>query len=440
MSVKPFYSQPLEPYKKDYNKYWELIETYHPNDKLEGVESLKDSLMKEITHQTTLLEFYSYLSLLNSRLNCGHTHVYLPKNEIEALSKKPILLPYLVKVREDSIFAFIKNKYRYVTAINGEKGAVVLKRIRRHIPSDNGNVYNKNYLINKSFHILYYLYVSQTTKYSIKLNYRVIDVFGISYSDFAKIDSQRMASLSQLYRSKILLKKDIGYLNIGSFDLNYLKSEGINPKKIVESFFKTVEKENISKIILDLRNNTGGQSDIPMFILKYLAKKPYSFYESVMYKRNDYTPYCNLKKSDFKSQNNGYIRRKNFDYLKKQPVLENTYKGLVYVLINNANVSMAVAFTKKLMNVNPNTILIGQNVGGNFNFNAGNYVQYDLDSTKIKAVIPIENIKVDSDEKNYIIMPNLYIEDKQILDGKGEVILTSLINLIKHYNLWDGKQ
>jgi hypothetical protein len=424
------FSQLSTTYKNDFNQYLNLIDTYHPSINTKSLKALKDSISLSIT-DTNLIKFYNVLSIYNSRINCVHTNVYLPKNEIALFKKKSIFLPYLFKINNDSIFILIDNHYSNVLSINQKRSIEILTEIRGKLSSDD-NIYYKNYILNKSFSTFYALYVNQSEYHSIELKDKTVTISSSTYQALLKLQKRNPYNLSNLYQSNLLKNENIAYLNISSFGINYLKDKKIKTKKLIPLFFKHIEKENIARIILDLRNNSGGNAMIPMILLKHLAKIPYTFYEKVAYKNNNYTPYLNLSESSFKNENNYYVRKKQFDYSKQKKVYRNHYKGTVYVLVNEANVSMSVAFLKKLINTNSNVILLGQPVGGNFNFNAGTYVQKELEQSKIKIKIPIEKIKIDSTQSNYIITPDFYLYDKQFIDDNGKIIFTKLIDLINN--------
>jgi hypothetical protein len=426
------YGQLSTTYKNDFNQYLNLIDTYHPSINLKDLTTFKDSVSLLIT-DTSLINFYNALSIYNSRLNCVHTNIYLPKNEIDILKNKSIFLPYLFKIHNDSIFILIDNNYHNVLSINQKKSIEILTEIRGKLSSDD-NIYYKNYILNKSFPTLYALYIDQSDTHSIELKEKNIKVSASTYQTFLELQKKKPYYLPHLYQSNLFKNKNIAFLNISVFGINYLKAKKIKAKKLITSFFKHIEKENISRIILDLRNNSGGNADIPMLLLKYLAENPYTFYEKVEYKKNNYNPYFKLSESSFKSENNYYVRKKQFDYTKQKKVYHSRYKGTVYVLTNEANVSMATAFLKKLINVNSNVFLLGQPVGGHFNFNAGIYLQKELEHSKIKIKIPIEKITIDSTQSNYIITPDFYLDDKQFTDINGEINFIRLIDVINDFS------
>lgn len=427
-----FSQENIKGYQDDFLEYWTLLNKYHPkyidSCQIANLSLIKDSIFKDISCQNNLVGFYKKLSLLASKINCIHTQVYLPTDIAKNLKIDSIFFPFIYIIKDSSLYILINNQYHEVIEINGQTSISVIDEIKNHISSDNNNYYYKDWAINNFFSIYYTEFIQTTNQYSILLDDSVINIRGYT---FTELINQKSSLNQKLLYSLSMVDSNFTYLRIGSFDLNYLKSKNINYKLIIKTFFKDIQKNDVNNIIIDIRDNGGGNATIPIFILKYLARVPYSFYERIEYKTNNYKPYFNLSSTSFKKENNYYVRKKIFNYQKQITPKNDSYKGNIYVLINGANVSMAVAFIKKLITVNSNVILIGKPVGGNFNFNAGSYVKKELENSKIKIKIPIEKITVDTIQSNYIIAPNLYIEDNQFIESNGEINYIQLINLIK---------
>ena len=70
-----------------------------------------------------------------------------------------------------------------------------------------------------------------------------------------------------------VLENEIGYLRLGSFDVDEHEDAY---ETFVEQAFDSLRNQNIHKLIIDVRGNTGGQSDAGALVLQYLTDRKLS--------------------------------------------------------------------------------------------------------------------------------------------------------------------
>lgn len=136
------------------------------------------------------------------------------------------------------------------------------------------------------------------------------------------------------------ISDDIGYFNIASFSTNYSRNSFENNINVILEHFS-----NKSGIIIDVRNNGGGNSENADKVAERFADKKIL---------HSYSLYRNGKEhSDFTDPRAVYI----------EPGGANQYEGLVVLLTNRNCFSTAEHFILE-MRVLPNVTVIGDSSGG----------------------------------------------------------------------------
>lgn len=154
---------------------------------------------------------------------------------------------------------------------------------------------------------------------------------------------------AQWYGWEIFEEEQVGYY----FLSQCIVSEGY--EKSVTDFFKNVIEQNINKVVLDLRDNGGGNSHVMYPFLQHLPVKFIREFE------------VQLKYSEEASNQNGYEQKSGKEAfagrLHKNVIKEPTFNGELYVLVNNRTFSAATDFAT-IIHDNSLGIVVGEPTGG----------------------------------------------------------------------------
>ena len=194
------------------------------------------------------------------------------------------------------------------------------------------------------------------------------------------------------------IKEDgVAYLKLGTFDDFGFSFEW---KEFLAEAFKQIRKEDVRKLILDIRWNEGGHDEIIGYLAGFLGKK-----DMQLVQREDHLafdkipealrPYMSTWSPKFydlsdevKSTNKGYFVWKDQEE-DKVPLLPKRFEGDVYLLTNGAN-SSASFFLAEAAKDNKLAILIGEETGGNRKgINGGMMFFVHLPNSKIHFDIPV---------------------------------------------------
>lgn len=391
---------------EDYNWLRSALEYIHPRlykyDDKRTVDARFDSFRSQLNKEISGLDFLALVSKVNASVRCGHLYT-IPQEQLatEVLRKK--VLPFHIKVLEDKLYILydcsdlaIPNGSQ-ILSINGKKDREIVDAILPGVAAD-GNIGTRKYrLMERHF---FYLFHGFDLYYHLHVDRS--DVFKIEYLEHGsnKIKTTTVKGLSIDERQKRLLKKfnideqkwfktpspkfeidkqnDFALLTVSRS--SYDKTIDPDFDSLLASAFSQIRERGVNNLILDLRNNEGGDEHQQMELMSYLYEQPFKLYQNIYLSHLDFRPFRQVIIERDTSQllfNNDdeYMRKindnlyiNNYEYsdnlILKQPK-QNVFKGKLYVLMNGICFSSAadlVADIKKTSDV----IFIGEETGGTY--------------------------------------------------------------------------
>lgn len=224
---------------------------------------LSEYLPKFASEQTTY-EYYSLMSEVCAKLKDGHTNVYYPID-----TRKEMYYPKIIlRSFEDGIYVInTSKKYSDVLPLGSKIIAV------NEAPVD---AYIQNRL---------YPYISASTQH-IKISIALQKLFEFPLEHKLNINYLTPQGKSQNYvfsaeqdtTSWIVEEEDSEPLEFEALKNNiaYLKINTFADEQVLTDFLKIKDTiSNFSKLIIDLRENTGGNSGYGYEILRYFSTKPF---------------------------------------------------------------------------------------------------------------------------------------------------------------------
>lgn len=234
-------------------------------------------------------------------------------------------------------------------------------------------------------------------------------------------------------------KDGVGILKIASFSPRNIKGF----KKKLDQIFQEVTEKPVNKLIIDLRNNTGGYIVLQEYLMSFLVPKNTVYAADYVYKRSLYDRFSQLSKLERKRfvraakrfYPNGAISREydfynkpfgTLDTVKNSPVLKNK-QGLAYwgpcdVLVNELSMSASANFTAWFMDRARGEVIGAPASGTNGGTFANPYTFY-LTNTGLPVSVSTMKINLLSvGQKEVPLVPNHRIiptieELKQEVDG-----------------------
>ena len=409
--------------QEDYSIFRKALETTYPSlyrftDSLIMTKYLDDNF-KSLNQPESATEFYKLIATTCAKANDEHLIPTPSKDYYRSLENTHHYLPFSLKIIDRRFYVLTTAQSNSaipvgseILSINGKPVEEILNTLLPTIPSDGYiQTFNTRHLEDYSmteednlFDLNYPIFIADTDSYCIEFidvadqsQKKTTTVAGLDYKSYKKFFYGRNKLEAPLVFK--YLKKNVAYLRISSF----LKWHRARFKQdfyaLYDSVFKELKVKHTENLILDLRNNEGGDGTGEK-LLTYLLTKPYKHFESAEVKFVGYAPvadYLENGKDLFFADslvdktNTGMYRLKKayMPLLDEQQPDINHYKGKLYVLINGASGSMATVVASFLKG-NGRGIFIGEESGGTMEGNTSHQsARLVLPNSKIRIAIPL---------------------------------------------------
>lgn len=350
-SYKSTFSQKM--LLEDYDRLYDSILVNHPKTftNLEELEEIKN-IQREKIKRMSKLEYLKIVSLLLSKVNCGHTSLNLDFVEDRTIIEKGNFLPIQVRIINRKIFLikdFSDNEITpgsEILSINNLTSEQIVDQLYSSLSSDGGIETSKERMLNMSmrFNYHYYLLVESSSNYAIEYSSP-----GDSSINEITVKSTNFDGLISNYNKtpyKYNYKDDISYQFNDNYALltipHFVYYDTAKLKKFrndIDLFFLKLKESNISDLILDLRGNGGGDPIAGNLLLTYLLEKPFQYFA-------DNTPFYD-------------------DLIKDSEIHNNSFRGKLYTLIDGGCFSTTGHVLSLLKDQNRG-LFIGQESGAGF--------------------------------------------------------------------------
>lgn len=405
-----------------------------------------DSSLSAIKGTMDELTYFRTLKPLIAKVCCVHTGITLPDNYINFLNEQPNMLPLDVYFTGEK--AYIIKNYSTNSAvpvgsallsINGHPIAAIKARLFSMISSDGFNQTWKYQAINNRFAQVYRINYELSGSFKI----RVATSRGEKEFDLPGVRNDQLPvpaamDLGKQPRLSFRKKDSVAILTIRSFGETDIKAGGQQFKKFISGVFKALKAQHTGKLVIDLRNNTGGSDPNAALLCRYLIDRPFRYWDRIevtepfalSIKGSARLVYGKPLKTD-----SGYLWRKSkftreFDFYEPQQPEADVYTGKLVVLINGACLS-SCADVAAVLQYNKRATMFGEETGGGYQGNTSGLVPEAQVAFGIKVAIPLlEYINAVDQNKNFGhgTVPDIILEPtlNDILDGRDAVLAKAL--------------
>ena len=430
------------------------LERVHPDLYLYTKKVKIDSLFAEAVQWSetgrSSIELYRKLAPVIGAIRNNHTVIKPSVDFREYLNKEAKLLP-LSFTYNDKKLRILKNYSEnkrlvpgsVIQEINGIPADSLMTQFLPVTPTDG---------FNTSFPIYF---TSRLLSRRIACFYGEFDVFEIVYetdtnvSETITIDALRMEKIksSPHFNSPqkdytFQIKNEVAILTIPSFSIEKIG----NYSTFLKRSFREIKKEQIKKLVIDVRNNGGGTPEASNELMSYLITEPvfpvkqrYSFIDKLdkgSYYKEDYVfEYFNKRKFEEK---NGLYYTKNTSKEVVKPK-SNRFDGEAVFLINEPGASATTSLLGQLRE-HTDIKYIGKEAGGNpYTVVAEYTVTMVLPNSKLEVKIPLikreKNRTTPNNKRGVIPDIEAYNTPEDVVLGLDKVLETALNVLEKRQQI-----
>lgn len=422
---------------EDLNFLQSQLEERHPNieiytEKNDFNDFFQNAVMPD---SLSAIEAYSIMASSNKVIKDGHTLFHPNQEYLNNNNQIGFFLPIQPYWDGDKLYVF-KNYSQSkelkegieILSINGINSKDLIHGMLDKMMRDGNNLNYPQWVLNTYFFEYYSYFYGCSDEYKLRLN------DGSEEKDLRLQGFSKTKLLNQINYTKA--KDEIGIcfdidnqtstatLTIKNWDNNVLRTyykQKFIPE--IKKAIQQIEDNNIENLIIDVRNNQGGNTKNSKYLLSYLLQEPFSIVEE----------YNRKKKGKL-------TKTKGPQFGIHKPLLT-TFKGEVYVLINGGSFSNTGIFCSVLKKQKRATF-IGEETGGSEFVICGSPQRIKLPNTGITIELPTLQflIKTYTKEDLHGIMPDFEVKPTIESLIKGEDEATELVvNMIKENGTQSNK-
>ncbi len=428
---------------QDLDTLQKYIEEIHPNAyayvSKEKINKRFKYTKENMADSLSFFDLYNVFSSITASYKDGHLSTLYP-NRIWS-EESPNVLPFTIEIENNKLFTKDVHEASNipvnseVVSINGIASSEIIDTL---LKTTSGEAYHfkiERIKINfpRKLYAVYTLKGDFTVTYEHNGNIEKTTTKSISYKDYSNISHRNTQQES--FSAKILEKEDCCIIDFCDFS-------NIEKFKIFcDSLFRTINLKNINNLIIDIRNNSGGNSELGDELFQYISTVPFKQYDQTEMKvsrhlkrlwESYYLPKgivdsaeVNLIKS---IKNDTIINPSDYFSLEEEDnviQLRNNpdrFDGKVYLLISNYTFSSAADFAWCFKHYNMGEI-IGEETGG-LGLCYGDNVYAELPNSKIAINVSCKlfyNIGA-TDKSNHGVVPDVQIASEDALEKAMELV------------------
>lgn len=442
-----------EQINEDINHFLTNVEAIAPNPYIFGHKTKIDSIANKIKSYQTLepIEFYEKLQVLIGSFNIPHLYSYFPVEYLKNNIKKDGgFFPVKCKMVNDSL----KTRYSVDTSVIINKGDVILQINNLDADSLFHDFYKYTGGLEKrkerltSSYFSHFLWMNKIyPPFTIKIldtNNNIENYTLKGFNPFAskkkKSKKKKSSSNPNSLDKKIKYKRINDTIAVIDFNSMSIYKKEKQFTGFLNNTFLDIKEKETAMLIIDLRNNGGGQSVYGKMLIDYFTSKPYRMAGGKKWKvSQEYKD--NIKKAfpwhlrfivarHFKE----YFNHPNGSFIEdstkiKQPGSNDLrYEGPVYVVINTGVFSSANMMANAIEDFDLATI-VGQPSGAVVN-ELGEILAVRLPNSGISCWIPSAMfIRANGDSSNQNpVLPCIWIEQEKLNTIKMEELVKIIEN------------
>lgn len=275
---------------------------YTPKDEL---DKRFDEIDRRLDHPMSEIEFYMLVDPLITDIHCGHTRLALSVGTNALFNNLPISIPFSFKFIGQKTYLL----YNYSENTDLEMGGEVISidgkpideivapmlpliNANAHIQTSKYRYLEKANNFSRWYALLYGQRQSFTIVYRSLKNAKMcsLQIKGISKEAMTKISKERYPGLhGEVPPITLRYDNDLPILTIRTFEGGCYEDFSISYADFMKKAFEEFKEKGAANLIVDLRDNDGGDDEKGNLLTAYLLDKPYDYYKSCEFKKDEYT-------------------------------------------------------------------------------------------------------------------------------------------------------
>ncbi len=349
-----------EQYLSDLFQLADSIQKKHPNPfEFSSKQAFQNQIVDyetSITDATTIGDFVRMCHGLIASVGCGHSNIgiesriQLPASRFFPMEAKYIDSKLIVLDPLSNVNIPVGTE---ILAINGKEITDLKNDIQKIISADGYNQSFLDHYTSKYFNYHSALQLGFPNEYKVLVHIdNSTKEITLIPTDTSKSKKTPISTCQSNLCFEIDSLNNLGIITIKSFV--YYNENLPEFKAFIDDCFLKVKQNNLSNLVIDLRDNGGGDPYCGSYLLQHISDKPFQYYKT--------------------DEQNSYK-----DLQSTLPFNENRFKGQPYILVNGACFS-TTGHVSSLIRYLGAGHFVGQETGATFSCNAHS-IQFELANT-----------------------------------------------------------
>lgn len=389
------------------------------------IDSVFEANKQRLTDNLSYREFYNILWDVIDYTGSSHNSLTYPDSLDKHLSKQKIFFPIPLKYIEGKLYTNLEyGKIAHgseIVAVNGIQGEAFSSLISRYASTDGFNETGKYANIATDW-LAFYIYLAMGEQDYFTVEYiergsgetRKEKIESVPYAIFYKNYKERHSKdfeswMDEDYSYYFLDSINTGLLNIHTFGMGGPDSEGHKKyASFLDSVFTILKEQKIEKLIVDIRDNGGGNDPNDILLYSYLTKRnfrenksAFTIFQEIPFREHyadddiDELP-LELKEEHSIFRNGRYYQNESFN--KVWEPRENAFHGKLILMVDPFVASAGSLFAS-MVKSDENTVVIGEETLGGYYGHTGHIpVTYALPNSKLNLTFSIVDLEQDVEE------------------------------------------
>lgn len=373
----------------DIDAFIEGVITRHPDIEnytdLAAIAAVAERYKGQISEPMTRTQFYRVVGQLSHHFNDGHVFMLWPYPEMQRDDEAGnTLFPFEVVMTPNETL-LLKHEYTsgnqtltagsVLTHVNGEPVANIMDHMQRFVGGESEYL-RKQIVASRFARTLSAVYGWQNEfVLGLEVEEQALDV---TLSALQQWEATSNTDTDEHYYQA--LQPGVGLLYLGHFDIDPSEFE-----TFVDQSFERMRKDQVHTLIIDVRDNPGGNTDTVTYLTQYIADKPFRLVSAVREKLNHENRGWFNYKGDV-----GEMLSTGWDDWESPVAEEQRFNGDTYLLIGPATYSAAIVLATTLKD-NQFATLVGETTGG-FANQTGQGNLFNLPHSQLRSFVATRSL------------------------------------------------
>ncbi|GAA4453132.1 S41 family peptidase [Nibrella saemangeumensis] len=391
---------------EDFTRFRTALEQVHPEMYRYTPKRTYDSLFSatagKLNQPMSRKAFFVTMNPLVAALHCGHTKWLVSGRDEHYPFHQDRLFPIKLYFVGDK--AWVVANYgsgtipagAEVVSVNGQPIASVIRQLLPWMTFADGNTINGKYAdLNEFFSGFYATYIGAPASFDIvyKSNggEKIVTLPAISEKTIKDAQQSHKPAPQKPFRLTFT-DNQTAIMTIERF---WGMGKAEDYKTFLKESFQQLKEKQVQNLVLDLRNNEGGEEAYGVLLYSYLAQKPFRYYDHISIRQKEkfsfsaWTPkFYGMLRHLIKKTDEGYVWPYHTG-VKEQKPQRDAFHGKLYVLLNGSSFSVTTEFAART-HADGRATFIGQETGGGYKVNSsGVFTIVQLPHSKLDLGIPM---------------------------------------------------